>query len=182
MASEAVLNWYHGAHRVTEIPVRQVTPTYGGTLSTHSVPSSYGSVHLRHLDAVHDAAKERDLASLEAAMQALSTDHGMSEVQNLIRSEVLPRLDMKSLLWLWKSITSPLQRREALTGLSNKTASKLCRDGFELGKDFSFAEDSEGMHLMKITSVVKNHLEASLTNKSLVSLQLLTRHGHVSRH
>lgn len=131
---------------------------------------------------MYEAAKERDLSSLEAAMNALSADYGMGEVQRLIRSEVLPRLEMKSLLWLWKSITSPLQRREALTGLSNKTASKLCRDGFELGKDFSFTEDSEGMHLMKITSVVKNHLEASLTNKSLVSLQLLTRHGHVSRH
>ena len=142
---------------------------------------SFTDQRMRLLDAVFDAAKERDLSSLDAAMQSLSSDHSMEEVQSLIRAEVLPRLDIRSLTWLWKAITSPLQRRESLSSMSNKTATKLCRDGFELGKDFSFLEDSEGIHRLKVNADTKHHLESTLTPSALASLQLLTRHTHVSK-
>ena len=135
---------------------------------------------MRLLQAVHHAAEERDLSSLEAAMNSLSNDYKPDELQNLIRREVLPKLKVKSLLWLWRSITSPLQRRQMLSSLSQQTAMKLMRDGFAIGTDFSFREDSDGGRQMMISSEVKNHLESSLHANSLVTLQLLTRHKHVS--
>jgi len=135
---------------------------------------------MRLLQAVHHAAEERDLSSLEAAMNSLSNDYKPDELQSLIRREVLPKLKVKSLLWLWRSITSPLQRRQMLSSLSQQTAMKLMRDGFAIGTDFSFREDSDGGRQMMISSEVKNHLESSLHANSLVTLQLLTRHKHVS--
>lgn len=136
---------------------------------------------MRLLDAVKDAATERDVASLSAAMKSLSSDHGMDEVQTLIRSHVLPKLSMTSLLWLWNTITSPLQRHDMLEVLSNKTTYKLLCDGFVIGSDFSYETASDGNRHLILTSKVKHHLENSLTPGALVSLQLLTRHQHVSR-
>lgn len=136
---------------------------------------------MRLLDAVHDAATERDLVSLSAAMKSLSSDHGSDEAQALIRSEVLPKLSMQSLLWMWNTITSPLQRFEMLEVLSNKTTYKLLCDGFVIGSDFSFETASDGNRHLILNSKVKHHLERTLAPGALVSLQLLTRHQHISR-
>lgn len=176
-----VLDWVARRTQIAENPVRLSGTDLWRNATTHSLPIYLRISHMRLLDAVQEAAEERDLASLEAAMASLSADHSTDQIQTLLRAEVLPRLNLKSLLWLWESITSPLQRREALTSMSGKTTAKLCRDGFEFGKDFSYVEDRDGTHHLKLTAEVKNHLERSLSTKALVSLQLLTRHSHVSR-
>ena len=127
-----------------------------------------------------EAAEERDLPALVAALDALSTDLSPEQVHSLIRRLVLPRLSIKSLLWMWKTLTSPLDQFRVLEELAGKTACRLSKDGFEIGKDFSF-EGKEGYKRLLISRQVKHHLEEVLSKSSLVSLQLLTRHKHLSR-
>lgn len=132
------------------------------------------------LEAVQSAATERDLSSLSVAMRSLSTDYGNEQAQALVRSQILPQLSMKELLWLWFAITSKLNRYEMLSAMSEKTTLKLIRDGFVLGSDFSLSEKDGDIKLM-LNAKAKNHLEATLTSGTLVTLQLLTRHSHLSR-
>jgi hypothetical protein len=134
---------------------------------------------MSHLDAVLDAARERELSALTEVLDALSAQHGLDEAQRLLRSEVLPQLSLKDLLWLWRSITSPMEQHKILSKMADGTAKRLLGNGFQIGKDFSFAEGSDGNRRLMLSAEAKSYLELTLKTESLVTLALLTRHKHV---
>ena len=135
---------------------------------------------MTHLDAVLNAAEERDLALLSSAIQGLTDEAGTEGAQAFLRSKVLPQLTLRSLLWLWRTITSPLEQYQLLGLMSDRTSSRLIKQGFVIGKDFSFAEADDGNRHLMLSAEAKKYLELTLKTDSLVSLQLLTRHKHVS--
>ena len=145
----------------------------------HSVPATSAKVPMHHLMAVHDAAMEQDLPALSKALEGLTAVVGLEKAQALLRSEILPQLCLKDLLWLWRSITSPVEQHKILSKMADGTTSRLSKSGFVLGKDFSFSLTDEGDQRLMLSSDAKKYLELTLRTDSLVTLALLTRHKHV---
>jgi len=134
---------------------------------------------MSHLNAVLVAARERELSALTEALNALTSQFGLEEAQRQLRSEVLPQLPLKELLWLWRAITSPMEQQQVLANMADLTTKRLIRQGFEIGKDFSFAEETDGNRRLMLSADAKSYLELTLKTDSLVTLALLTRHKHV---
>ena len=135
---------------------------------------------MRHLEAVRSAADQQDLSALSSAMDVLTSGVGLEEATRLIRTDVLPQLSLKGLLWLWQSITSPVEQYKLLALMSERTTKRLIKNGFVFGQDFSFAEACDGNRHLMLNAEAKKYLELTLRADSLVTLQLLTRHKHVA--
>jgi hypothetical protein len=135
---------------------------------------------MQHLEAVRSAADQQDLSALSSAMDGLTSGVGLEEATRLIRSDVLPQLSLKGLLWLWQSITSPVEQYKLLSLMSQRTTMRLIKNGFVFGQDFSFAEAHDGNRHLMLSAEAKQYLELTLKADSLVTLQLLTRHKHVA--
>ena len=134
---------------------------------------------MSHIKAVLDAAQQRDLGALSLALDGLTAETGLDRAQATIRSEVLPHLSIKDLLWLWRSITSPIEQYKLLSHMSEGTTRRLVKQGFEFGQDFSFSVANDGNRHLMLSSRAKEYLELTLKTDSLVTLALLTRHKHV---
>jgi hypothetical protein len=163
-----------------ENPVRQVLGPCEGDWASHFLTTAVRMVPMQHIDAVRSAADQQDLSALSNAMDGLTSGVGLEEATVLIRSDVLPQLSIKGLLWLWQSITSPVEQYKLLSLMSERTTMRLIKNGFVFGQDFSFAEAHDGNRHLMLSAEAKQYLELTLKADSLVTLQLLTRHKHVA--
>ena len=130
------------------------------------------------LATIKEAVVSKDLSALTSAMSHLSEETGSDESQILVRTQILPKLSVRELLWFWRSVTSPVQQLQLLNQLSDRATKELLRGGFALGKDFSFTAVDDDSRLM-LTADAKKYLEMVMSTDKLVSLALLTRHKHV---
>jgi hypothetical protein len=72
-----------------------------------------------------------------------------------------------------------MEQYKILSTMADSTTKRLLRNGFLIGKDFSFAEESDGNRRLMLSAEAKSYLELTLKTDSLVTLALLTRHKHV---
>jgi hypothetical protein len=131
------------------------------------------------LATIKEAVVSKDLSTLTSAMNQLSELLGSDQSQILVRTQILPSLSIKELLWFWRSVTSPIQQFQLLNQMSDRATKELLRGGFALGKDFSFTASDEGESRLMLTANAKKHLEMVMSTDKLVTLALLTRHKHV---
>jgi hypothetical protein len=131
------------------------------------------------LATIKEAVVSKDLSTLTSAMSQLSELLGSDQSQILVRTQILPSLSIRELLWFWRSVTSPIQQFQLLNQMSERATTELMRGGFALGKDFSFTASDEGESRLMLTADAKKHLEMVMTTDKLVTLALLTRHKHI---